>query len=284
VSLVLSVGPELYAEALPLVEAMGRSGFTVAVVTCEDGGEPDPATRVATGAAHLALVPVEHPRPLPAGVVRVGVPKRAEPRDVLVPMGGDSATLQNLAPGTRVGVAGVRRASFLRAHRPDVEVVALLNGGGPGAALAAGTLGAAILGATEARRINLKWRATEILDAKSWIPGACQGAAALLARDDDGDAARAAGSVDHGLSHASLLAESRVVEGLGAGRDRALGVLALPHERWIRLWAMLASEDGSRVVRGDVTGPIDDPVALARRLCELLRARGADDLIHGSAQ
>lgn len=274
----------MYAEALPLVETMGRRGFTVAVVTGEGGGEPDPATRVFTGAASLALVPVEHPRPLPAGVVWVGVPKRAEPRDVLVPMGGDSATLQNLAPGTRVGVAGVRRASFLRAHRPDVEVVALLNGGGPGVALAAGTVDAAILGATEARRINLEWRATEILDAKSWIPGAGQGAAALLARDDDGDATRAAGSVDHGLSHASLLAESSVVEGLGAGRDTALGVLALPHERWIRLWAMLASVDGSRVVRGDVTGPIDDPAALARRLCELLRARGADDLIHGSAQ
>jgi hydroxymethylbilane synthase len=281
-SLVLAVGPELRAEALPLAAVMTGKRFAVDL-SMQDGAG-DPITEVERGGAQLALVSVEAPGPLPTGVRWAAVPRRREPRDILVPMGGTSATLRNLAEGTRVGVAGARRWSFLRAHRPDVEAVALVNGGGPGAALASGSVDAVILGATEARRSMPGWHATEILDLREWVPGACQGAVALVAREDDMDARRAAECVEDPRARAALAAERAVVEALDARPNAPLGVLALSHGRTIRLWGMVASADGRSLVRGDLTGSVDQPEGAARALADLLLARGAGELLNGSVR
>jgi len=279
VSLGLTVFSELRDEAIPIVEAMRGAGFQGELAGPARADSHDPVAKVAAGVARLALVPADAQHPLPPGLTWAAVPKRADARDVLVPSGGDSATLVNLAPGTRVGVAGARRWSLLRAHRPDVEAVALLNGGGPGAALSSGTADAAIVGAAEARRGLPGWRATEILDPKAWIPGACQGAAVLVSRDEDEHARLAASSVEHTDSRVTLLAESSLLEALGVPCTSPLGVAALPHGRWIRMWAMLVSSDGRKVVRGDVTGMKDSPEAAGRVLADLLMARGGDDLL-----
>lgn len=278
-SLELVVSPDLHSDALPVAELMRGAGFSVELAA--GAGSEDPTADVLTGDARLALVPAESPRPLPSGLSWAGVPKRIEPRDVLVPSGGDSATLANLAPGTRVGVAGNRRWSFLRAHRPDVEAVALINGGGPGAALSSGAVDAAIVGASEARRSLLDWRATEILDPKAWIPGAGQGAAVVLARKDDEEAGLAASSVEHANSRTALVAETSLMDSLGVTCTAPVGVVALPHGKWIRVWAMLASEDGRRVVRGDVTGLMEEPRAAGQALAALLMSRGAGELLEG---
>lgn len=278
-SLTLAVSPELREEALAIVDAMGGAGFHVTLAETPPADSEDPTSDVVAGGARLALIPAEARRPLPAGLAWAAVPKRSDPRDVLVPMGGDSATLVSLAPGTRVGVAGARRLSFLRAHRPDVEAVALVNGGGPGAALSSGNVDAAIVGAAEARRGLSAWRSTEILDPKAWIPGACQGAMVLVARDEDEDARLAAFSLEHTDSRATLLAEASVMEALGVPCTAPIGVLALPHGPWIRMWAMLASSDGRKVIRGDVTGMKDSPEAAGRALANLLTTRGGNDLL-----
>jgi len=277
-SLVLVVGPELRAEARPLVALMAGDGFAIDLSTQDGTG--DPITEVERGRAHLALVSVDAPRPLPTGVTWAAVPRRMEPRDVLVPLGGTSATLLNLAEGTRVGVAGARRWSFLMAHRPDVEPVALVNGGGPGAALASGSVDAVILGAMEARRSMPGWHATEILDLRAWVPGASQGAVAFVAREEDEDAHRAAACVEDPRARVSLAAERSVVDALGARPNAPLGVLAMSHGRTIRLWGMVASSDGQRLVRGDLTGSVDEPEEAGRALADLLLARGAGELLN----
>jgi hydroxymethylbilane synthase len=282
VSLSLAVSSALQDEATLILEAMRGSGFTVELARLEHPDSEDPTTEVLEGGARLALVPAESLHPLPPGLSWAAVPKRSDPRDVLVPAGGDSATLVSLAPGTRVGVAGARRWSLLRAHRPDVEAVALLNGGGPGAALSSDAVDAAIVGAAEARRGLSEWRATEILDPKAWIPGACQGAAVLVSRDEDDDARLAASSMEHADSRATLLAEASVMDALGLTCAAPMGVSALSHGRRIRIWAMLVSSDGRKVIRGDITGMRDSPEAAGRALADILRARGGTDILEGS--
>jgi hydroxymethylbilane synthase len=281
-SLVLVVHPELRAEALPLLAAMEGNGVAIDLSVGDAGG--DPITQVERGGARLALVSVEAPGPLPTGVRWAAVPRRTEPRDILVPLGGTSATLRNLAEGTRVGVAGARRWSFLRAHRPDVEPVALVNGGGPGAALASGSVDVAILGAMEARRSMPGWHATEILDLREWVPGACQGAVALVAREDDVEARRAAACVEDPNARAALVAERSVVDALGARPNAPLGVLALAHGRMIRLWGMVASADGRSLVRSELAGSVNEPGRAGRALADLLLARGAGELLERSVR
>ncbi len=131
-----------------------------------------------------------------------------------------------------------------------------------------------ILGNAEARRLALRRRASEVLDPKAWVPGAGQGTLLLVARADDRDAAAACAPVDDAMARAAWIAEAAVVSAQGVPEDAPIGVMALPHGRWIRVWGMAASEDGTRVVRGDVTGNADDPGSAGRALAELLLARG----------
>jgi hydroxymethylbilane synthase len=218
---------------------------------------------------------------VPDDVRVVAVLAREEPRDVIIPSGEDPLTLQTLPADARVCVAGGRRRGFLHAYRPDVRAVTASNGEGPAGALRSGSVDAVILGSAEARRLALRRRASEILDPKAWVPGPGQGTVLLVARADDDDAEGALAPAGDPLARTAWLAESAVLAAQGVSGDAPIGVMASPHGKWIRVWGMVASLDGTRVVRGDVTGNADDPESAGRALAELLVARGVAALLRG---
>lgn len=255
---MLPVHTPIQAHGSPL-EAL-RGGALDLVLARGDGGE-DPAE---------------------VGDVRaVAVLRREEPRDVFIPADGRPSTLALLPHGSRVGTSGARRRGFLLAHRADLAPVAPWNGGGPAEALRSGTVDALVLGSAEARRMSLGHLASEALDSKAWVPSAGQGSLVLFGRHDatmpEGMAA-----LDHGASRAALAAERACLSALGGGSDAPLGVLAVPHGKWIRIWGMIASADGARVVRGDLTGAWDRPERVGEALAELLVTRGAGPLMSRS--
>jgi hypothetical protein len=63
------------------------------------------------------------PTELPAGLAVIAVPKREDPRDVLVSATGKSLT--DLPSGARLGTASLRRRAQLLFHRPDLSLLAL---------------------------------------------------------------------------------------------------------------------------------------------------------------
>lgn len=211
-------------------------------------------------------------------VATLAVLVREEPRDVLIPANGTSATLATLPAGSRVGAGGLRRRSFLRAHRSDLVPVPPGNGGGPAHAIRSGSVDALVLGAAEARRLSLGHLASEALDPKAWVPSAGQGSLVLLGRRDGG-LPEGVFAMDHAPSRAALAAEVACVAELPGGADGPVGVLAVAHGQWIRIWGMVASADGRHVVRGDITGSMDNPEAAGAALAEVLLARGAGALI-----
>ena len=235
------------------------------------------------GDARAALVRAETMLEIPDDLRLVAVLARDEPRDVVVPCADDALTLGTLPAGARVGVADGRRCSFLRSYRPDLHAVRPWNGEGPVGALRSGSVDAIILGNAEARRLALRKRASEILDPKAWIPGPGQGTVLLVARADDAGADGVFAPAGDAVARAAYLAESAVLRAQGVGADAPIGVMALPHGPWIRVWGMVASHDGSRVVRGDVTGKADDPEAAGRSLAELLFARGVASVLREGA-
>lgn len=244
----------------------------------------DAVAAVREGRAALALVGAEGLGSLaPEGLMLAAVLPRAEPRDVLLSGDPVHATLASLPTGSRVGTTGARRAAFLRAHRPDVVAARGWNGGGPAEALDSGAFDALILGATDSRRWGVAHRATEALDVKAWVPAPGQGTPVLLCRAGNTAAAECAAMVDQAGPRAAYEAERAVRASLAPDGDWPLGVLALPFSRWIRVWGMAASRDGSAVVRGDVTGPLDQPGEAGGALVEVLLARGAASLIGARA-
>ena len=80
-------------------------------------------------------------------------------------------------------------------------------------------------------------------------------------------------------SFAAVSAERTFLEALGGGCQVPIGALGIPYDRKLRLWGLVASPDGRRVVRGDLTGSPAEPQALGQALARLLRERGAETIL-----
>ncbi|GMV07652.1 MAG: hypothetical protein AMXMBFR53_39270 [Gemmatimonadota bacterium] len=212
------------------------------------------------------------------GLVVLAVLGRDEPRDILVAGQGSHASLPTLASGSRVGLSGARRRGYLRAHRPDLVPVPPENGGGPVKALLSRSVDAVIVPLAEARGLSLHRLGSEVLDAKAWVPGAGQGATVLLGRAGE-TPPPGLGALDDPPSGVAFRVEAAAAAALRTAGELPAGFLAVPFGAWIRAWGMVASPDGRSLVRGDLTGSVDEPEALGFALADLLERRGAGRLL-----
>jgi hydroxymethylbilane synthase len=134
------------------------------------------------------------------------------------------------------------------------------------------------------RRLGLSARVGEALERTAWLPAPGQGALGLLTRADDPHTRAALAALDHPPSRVAVQAERATLAALGGGCQTPIGALGLPWEGGLRLWGLVASTDGTRVVRGDLTGSLEDPDALGRELGALLERRGATELLQEAIQ
>lgn len=161
---------------------------------------------------------------LPDGLCIGAVPEREDARDALVgPPGGLAA----LPPGARVGTSSPRRKRFLSAMRPDLDV-ADMRGNVPTrvAAVDEGRFHAALLAVAGLRRLGLEHRISEVLDPKTMVPAAGQGALAVEARQDDARIRDIVAAIDNAKARAEVDAERACLRRLGAGCQAPVGVLA----------------------------------------------------------
>lgn len=263
---------DVAARVTDVLDRLVAAGVDVEVIgtgASAGAAESDPLRGVRTASLDLALVGVRALRGSAAdGLTTVAVLPRTEHRDVVVVPDGGGATLVTLPAGARVGAHGARRQALLRAHRPDVEVVRLRAPDGPEPDEPG--VDALVLGALEARQAGLASRITEWLDPWAWLPEPGQGALALVARHPIAEAT----ALDHLPTRTALRTELAMLDALDAGPDAALGSLAQPSGRVIRLWAAAVSADGTRLVRSDLTGPLDEPEALGVAVARQLTERG----------
>jgi hydroxymethylbilane synthase len=111
------------------------------------------------------------------------------------------------------------------------------------------------------------------------VPAPGQGIVAVEIRASDEHARRAlAGSGDPETA-VSLTAERAVVSALGGGCQLPLGAIAQHEGTQLRMHGVVASLDGVRVVRREVSGPADDPAGLGLRLAEALAQGGATEIL-----
>jgi hydroxymethylbilane synthase len=90
--------------------------------------------------------------------------------------------------------------------------------------------------------------------------------------------------LDDADTRACVLAERAVLAELEAGCSAPVGALAEVVEGMagpeLSLRAVVAAPDGSTDLRRSLTGGVDDPAALGRRLARILLEDGAADLVH----
>jgi hydroxymethylbilane synthase len=278
----LSTHPDVAGRASDVLDRLTAAGVDVEEVP--DGRADvtrDLLDRVREGHLDIAVVGLWALRGTAAeDLTTIAALPRDEPRDALVAVNGPQVPLRDLPARARVGVAGARRTAFLLAHRPDVQVVTIDENdpeafapGGPHA------LHAAVTASWQARRLGLASRISEVLDARAWLPAPGQGVVALVARHPIAEVT----ALDHLPSRTALRAELALLDALELGPEVAFGSLAQPSGRLMRLWAAVASFDGTRLVRSDLTGPLDEPELLGTSVARQLLQRGADIVVEAKA-
>lgn len=212
------------------------------------------------------------------GGLRVAaVLEREDPRDALVTR--DGGGLAGLGPGARVGTASPRRAAFLRAARPDLEILPIRgNVETRLRKLDAGEVDALCLALAGLRRIGQQSRAGEVLDGGVMLPAVGQGAVGVQVREGD-DTGALVGALDHAPTRAALEAERAVLRRLQGGCRLPLGALAVLDGGGLTIEAAVVAPDGSRSLRGRRVGAPDRAAALGRDLAEDLLRRGAAALL-----
>ena len=217
------------------------------------------------------------------GIALAAVPRREDPRDVVIAR--DGLTLGELPPGSRVGTGSPRRAAQLHALGMGLEIVDIRgNVDTRIGKVTSGELDAVILARAGLARIGRLDEVTEALDPLQMLPAPGQGALAVECRSEDEflvDQVRLA--LDDDRTRAAVTAERTVLNALEAGCSAPVGALAEVaegddgDELWIR--AVALSHDGAVAIRRSASGSPDDAVGVGQRLAAEMLDEGADTLV-----
>jgi hydroxymethylbilane synthase len=217
------------------------------------------------------------PAEQPAGLVLAAFPPREDPRDVLVTKG--PATLATLPHGARIGTSSPRRRALLLAERPDLVVEPLRgNVDTRLRKLAEGDWAATVLAAAGLRRLGVTLTHAVPLDPETFVPAVGQGILAIEARADDRATLSVLARADDGPSHACACAERAYLARLGASCHTPMAAHARLEGGTVRMTAVVAAEDGRRVLRAAGAAAVERAEALGRELAEQLLARGAAEV------
>lgn len=201
--LVVTTGDKI--QDRPLSEVGGKGLFTKEI-------EEALLAREADFAVHSIK---DVPYALPPGLVIACIPKREDPRDVLV--SPKHKTLAALPAGAKVGTSSLRRAVLLRRARPDLDIVPLRgNVDTRLAKVDRGEVDAILLARAGLVRLGLSDRATEIIEPSVMLPAVGQGALGIETREDDAATRDMLLVVHHHESAIAVAAERGVMFALEA--------------------------------------------------------------------
>lgn len=219
------------------------------------------------------------PTELPEGLANLGVPERADARDVLVWPGGKGG-VQDLPEECVVGTSSLRRQAQLLSRRPDCRVEPIRGNVETRVEKARGDrYDAVILAAAGLGRLELEAAVTRTLDPARWLPAPAQGALGIEGRSDDAAARRAVAALEDPRVAAEVTAERSFLAEVEGGCHVPIGARARVEGDGLRLRAVVLSPDGSRQVRGEEEGGSSEAEGIGRALGRRMLDRGADEIL-----
>ncbi|HSJ24069.1 MAG TPA: hydroxymethylbilane synthase [Longimicrobiales bacterium] len=236
---------------------------------------------VLDGRTHAAVHSFKDvPTKLPDGLALAAVMQREDPRDAFLPAPGRPRTLAELPAGARVGTSSLRRRAILLSARPDLVVEDLRgNLNTRFRKLEEGAYDGILLALAGVRRFGREAEIGEVLDPPHWLPAAGQGALAIVARADDEETLRRLRPLDDEHTRAATTAERTFLARLEGGCQIPIGALATVSDSGLRLRGLVASLDGTTVVRGETGGTVADAARAGEDLADELIGRGADAVL-----
>ena len=222
------------------------------------------------------------PAEFPPGLELAVICEREDPRDAFV--SNHYAGVDDLPQGAVVGTCSLRRQAQLRERRPDLKVVDLRgNVNTRLAKLDAGEFDAILLAASGLKRLAMEDRIRAILTPEESLPAVGQGALGIECRQGDQRIHSLLSALSHQESSWRVTAERAMNARLEGGCQVPIGAYAElqgsgeQQELWLR--GLVAQPDGTKVIRGEISGPVAAAQQLGEQLGDQLLADGAGDIL-----
>ena len=258
---------------VPLAKIGGKGLFVKEIEEALLAGEIDMAVH------SMKDVPTVLPKGLHIGIV----PQREEARDAFV--SNRYRNLAELPAGAVVGTSSLRRKAQLLALRPDLQIRDLRGNVGTRLdKLDRGDFDAIILAGAGLKRLHLPARISTLLAPEQMLPAIGQGALGIELRQSDSMLLALMQPLHHLESAVAVAAERAYLARLEGGCQVPIGAYATLSENQLSLTGLIASVDGTTVLRQTRFAPLAEADKLGFELAEELLGRGGKAILEAVYQ
>lgn len=218
------------------------------------------------------------PTVLPEGLCLTVITSRANVGDAFVSNKYNS--FAELPQGAVLGTSSLRRRAQLLAARPDLKIVDLRgNVDTRLRKLDEGNMDAIILAAAGLQRLGHGDRIKEIIPTSVCLPAVGQGALAIECRTDNTEVREMLAFLNDKATKQATDAERAFLGLVEGGCQVPIGVHAEVQDNEIKIEAIIASLDGSTVLRNTISGDAEKAVELGQKLGHQMLSEGGQDIL-----
>lgn len=211
---------------------------------------------------------------MPAEVVEglkfAAVPKREDPRDVIILREGLNS-FDELPIGATIGTGSKRRKYQLLRKRPDLNIVPIRgNIETRISKIESENLDGIVLAASGVIRADLEEKITEFLPVDLMIPAPAQGALALEIRKNDEELEKMIDAIKDEISQIQTDAERSYLAGIDGSCHIPMGAYCEVDGEKLILTGIFGDEDGEKITVASLEGEKDNPKELGSKLAKLV--------------
>ncbi|MCL1834453.1 MAG: hydroxymethylbilane synthase [Leptospirales bacterium] len=186
----------------------------------------------------------------------------------------------NIKKESIIGTSSARRMAQLKAFDAAFKIEALrgnvntrLN------KLKENKFDAIVMAKAAIDRINLSMEGliVQVLSEDIFLPAPAQGALGIQVRSDDEDIYNIVRKLNHTKTETLVTAERSFLKNFGGGCHVPLGAYAMYNEEDIILKGVIASQDGSSIIKESATGK--DPESVGLELSLKIKSQGAENYL-----
>ena len=210
------------------------------------------------------------PSNLPKGLKFANVPKREDPRDVLVLKEGYNS-IDDLPKGAKIGTGSKRRTYQLLKYRPDLEIVPIRgNIDTRIRKIEDENLHGVVLAAAGLIRASLQDKISYYIPTNIMVPAPAQGALAIEIREGDTYIEDIVSHIKDEITEIQVQAERGFLAGVNGSCHIPMGAYCEIKDDNIILTGLYGDEDGEKLVIKSLEGKVEDASKLGYELANIV--------------